>query len=608
MFVFPDKMRPIFADEAQQAQFERDGFVLVDYYTAEQVAELEKLYYDLHPVDEKGFYPSTFSKDKNYRVKADEEIRRIGNDWMAQNLVDYKVMCGSFIVKYPGLESKMGTHQDMTLVDETRFTGINIWCPLIDLNDTNGVLKVIPGSHRIVPTYRGSTIAGLYDDVQTEIVEYGQPVYLKAGQAVIFDQSIIHFSPANVSDNIRITTNTYFTNKDAEFRICFWKKEFENQVEIFEQDDTFMTNFEQFGENIFDRPKIGKSLGLFTYNFPKLTTQWLQELYGKPKKQRNLKQLFVDEKLQAQFDTQGFVKIPFLPQQDIDTLLTLFYALHPSITALGFQSSSYSSNYAYKKECSDKITAIFTKHYEQIFVNYRAFGSAFLFKQPDAYSELPIHQDWTITDEENYVALNIWVPLCNTDETNGTLFVLPGSQYGIVKPIRCPTLPMFFEGNEPLMIDHCIPMNAKAGEAVILNQSIVHYSPPNRSNKIRVAITSGVLSAAPKMVFHYRAPEVKGEVEVLEMPDNFLISFEECMNKIYERPTMGKSVGTRRFIPPVLSKEELIVALNSMKEKSGIGTPIFSAKQIPETAPITITAKEVREMGLFQKILKSLGL
>ena len=41
-----------------------------------------------------------------------------------------------------------------------------------------------------------------------------------------------------------------------------------------------------------------------------------------------------------------------------------------------------------------------------------------------------------IVDEEKFVALNIWVPLCDTDETNGTLYVLPGSQYGIVKAIR----------------------------------------------------------------------------------------------------------------------------------------------------------------------------
>jgi len=56
----------------------------------------------------------------------------------------------------------MCVHQDMTLVDESKFSGINIWVPLVDLTEKNGVLQVLPGSHRIFPRYRGSTIPGIY--------------------------------------------------------------------------------------------------------------------------------------------------------------------------------------------------------------------------------------------------------------------------------------------------------------------------------------------------------------------------------------------------------------------------------------------------------------
>lgn len=597
MFQFPDKMMRVFADEQQQQQFERDGYIVVDLYTPEQIAELEALYKRLHPIDEQGFFPSTFSADKNYRTEADKEIRRICDTWISKNLVDYQVMCGSFIVKYPGPASVMGVHQDMTLVDETKYTGINIWCPLVDLNDYNGVLHLIKGSHRVIPTYRGSTIAGLYDDVQQEILQYMEPLYLRAGQAVIFDQSIIHYSPPNLGDGIRITTNVYFTHKDADFQICYWNKDMGNKIEVFEQDNTFMTNFEQFGENIFDRPKIGNSKGLYDYNFPKLTPQWLEEKFGKPV---NYKHLFQDAALQQQFDTMGYVKVPFINADEIKTLTDKFYELHPDINLIGFQSSSYSSDYAYKKKCSDEIAKVFNPRFEQIFKNYRPFGSAYLFKQPDEYSMLPIHQDWTIVNEDKYVALNIWVPLIDTDENNGTLYVLPGSQYGEVKPIRCPTLPMFFEGNEQLMMDNCIPLNAKAGEAVILNQSLIHYSPPNKSDKIRIAITSGVMSEKPSMVFHYRPNKDKNEVEAIKMEDNFLISFEDFMKKIYERPTMGKSLGMRPYEPKVYSTEELNILIGEMAEKTGRKKP---------TAPSnTAMVKPVKEKSVFKKILELVGI
>jgi len=47
---------------------------------------------------------------------------------------------------------------------------------------------------------------------------------------------------------------------------------------------SFMTNFEQFGDNIFDRPKVGKSLGLVDYNFPKID---LENLFRKEVKQES---------------------------------------------------------------------------------------------------------------------------------------------------------------------------------------------------------------------------------------------------------------------------------------------------------------------------------
>lgn len=276
MFAFP-KMLKVFRDDAHQQQFERDGFIRLPFYTPDEISKLEALYYRLHPRDEKGFFPSTFSKDKNYRQEADREIRRICERPIAQYCTDIKVMCGSFIVKSPGPESGMCVHQDMSLVDESRFTGINIWVPLVDLSVKNGALFVIPGSHRFFPTYRGSTIPEFFSGVMDEMIDYLHPVLLKAGEAVFFDQSIIHFSPPNYSDRLRIVTNTYFTHKDAVFRTYYYDRDnHKGCVEAFEQDEHFMTDFEQFGSNIHDRPKVGKSLGLVDYDFPKIDKSYLE--------------------------------------------------------------------------------------------------------------------------------------------------------------------------------------------------------------------------------------------------------------------------------------------------------------------------------------------
>lgn len=285
MFQFAP-MKRIFRSDALQEEFEREGFVVVDFYDPAQMEEVKRLYHTLHPKDEQGFFPSTFSKNKAYRENTDLELKRIGLKRFDELLQDYQVINGSFIVKTPGEDSYLHVHQDMTLVDESEFTGINIWSPMVDLTDENGVLYILPGSHRFFPTYRGHTLRGFYDGIQEEIKDYMIPYYLKAGQAVIFDQSIIHFSPPNTGNDIRIVTNVYVTHRDARFVICYHDKEnpeWKNKVERFEQDLTFMTSYEQFGANIYERPKIGKSLGTVYYNFPELDIAELEGRFGKPR-------------------------------------------------------------------------------------------------------------------------------------------------------------------------------------------------------------------------------------------------------------------------------------------------------------------------------------
>jgi hypothetical protein len=309
MFTFP-KMKKVFRDAAMQEEFEKNGFVIVDFYTSEEVEEVKALYHKLHPKDEEGFFPSTFSKDKNYRETTDSELRRIGDRRFNELLMDFQVINGSFIVKSPGQDSYLHVHQDMTLVDESEFTGINIWTTTVDLTDSNGVLYALPGSHRFYPSYRGHTLRGFYDGIQEEIKDYMTAYYLRAGQAVIFDQSIIHFSPPNLGDQIRIVSNVYFTHKEARFLICYHKKndsEWMNRVELFEQDMSFMTNYEQFGANIYDRPRMGKSLGLVHYDFPELTIDELESRFGK----RRLREFTPTKKVElpsveeASVQTQG---------------------------------------------------------------------------------------------------------------------------------------------------------------------------------------------------------------------------------------------------------------------------------------------------------------
>ena len=193
---------------------------------------------------------------------------------------DYRVHCGSFIVKGNDEKSVLKMHQDMTLVDESIYTGINIWIPLVDLTKENGAIEVLPRSHRLFKTYRGASLPDIYNGIEESVHKVMQPLYLKAGQAIIFDQSIIHYSPANKSNNTRPVINTFITHKNAGIQICYWDKIRKNEIEIFEQEPDFMVNFQNFGHDIFSRPSIGRSIGYAPFDFPKITNQLLESEYG----------------------------------------------------------------------------------------------------------------------------------------------------------------------------------------------------------------------------------------------------------------------------------------------------------------------------------------
>ena len=276
MFSFPIQYKQLLKDNEKQFQLAEDGYTIVPFYDINQLSELNQLFENIQPKSLSGIYPSTFSSDDNYGKLADSEIKSLASSSISNLFHNHKVVVASFIVKYPGNDSYMDVHQDMTLVDESKYSGVNIWCPLQDITFENGILHVLPKSHRILPTYRSASIRPVYDKliIKRAIAGLSIPITVKAGEAIIFDQSIIHFSDSNRTNIPRIVTNIFITDKKANFQIAYHEPSYGNKVELFEQADDFMINFRQFGENITVRPKIGKSKGMFDYRFPRLNLQY----------------------------------------------------------------------------------------------------------------------------------------------------------------------------------------------------------------------------------------------------------------------------------------------------------------------------------------------
>lgn len=269
--------------------------------------------------------------------------------------------------------------------------------------------------------------------------------------------------------------------------------------------------------------------------------------------------IFKEEKLQHELNVNGFVKIKLLEESDVKELSQLFNKYFPN-PSKDFYSSSYENNYEVKKEISDQIGRLILPNLENIFTNYTWFGSAFLSKGNGPRSEMPMHQDWTIVDETKFTALNIWTPLQNTNDENGTLEVIKGS-HKWHSELRAPTLPFYYDGYQEQLKSKLVTIPTKATEAIVLNQAVIHYSKPNKTSDMRLAITTGIKTKDAPMIFHYWNKNEPEMIEQFEQTDDFLLQFNDFHKDIFKRPEFGinrSKISFRNKKPTRKEVEDLI--------------------------------------------------
>ncbi len=68
-----------------------------------------------------------------------------------------------------------------------------MWCPLEDVNDENGNLMVLKGSHQFNRTIRGVGTPDVYRDHWKLIKQNMRSIPMKAGEAIFFFHGLIHY-------------------------------------------------------------------------------------------------------------------------------------------------------------------------------------------------------------------------------------------------------------------------------------------------------------------------------------------------------------------------------------------------------------------------------
>lgn len=227
--------------------------------------------------------------------------------------------------------------------------------------------------------------------------------------------------------------------------------------------------------------------------------------------------IFKDDELSALFDKEGYVKIPFLDDRGVDKMLQYAGTVMPFFEKCLYKtcSSTDLSSPQLVDDIDQFVSREIRPYVERIFKDYQPLLGNFLIKKPGADSVIPIHQDWTFVDEDQYYSVSIWCALQDTNHSNGNLQVIPRT-HKMSKNIRSsPSFVSGFSKIMPQIEEDLIDIPLKAGEAVIYNHALLHASPPNKSTENRVALIFGATHIEAQLVHYFLPDEFVGQNEVV---------------------------------------------------------------------------------------------
>jgi len=556
-------MIQVFKNNNDHEKFSRVGFLRKKLLDLSLTNQLKDLYHQKFPSGSHNFYSSTFLSNIEEKKALNNELISILEPAIQPLFSDYKLLGAQFLVKNPGEKGFMPFHQDWTVVDEEKHRSITVWFALDATNENNGAIKVIPYSHEFSRQKRGPGNFDLLSDIQNTLNEYSHTLLMDEGEAFIFDQSIIHGSAENTTNKPRIAVALGLVYKEAD--LFFYHRNTENSFQKYSVPNDFFITFLNDG----NAPQEGKLIEELEQNYVKVLekefTSKISQLQDNSFKNFQSEFLFKNAETQKYFDTYGYVKIPLLEANEVETLKKYYLSLnHDHVKDYGFHISLENENDDYRTGVFEKLFSTIMPKLDPQLNNYQAFTASYVIKDAGLQNIVPPHQDWSFVDETEFVSATVWVALMDVNKNNGALGIIRGS-HKIFNDARSSPSPQ----SKSILSDHVFTLfpfveviDMKAGEALIFNNKTIHASPPNISGVNRIAAGIGITNKEAQLRHYYQTPGKEKNIEVYEVDPKFFPNYNNSKMSGYfsrgEKPQNLKVIESFKKISPEFSREEMV--------------------------------------------------
>jgi hypothetical protein len=276
--------------------------------------------------------------------------------------------------------------------------------------------------------------------------------------------------------------------------------------------------------------------------------------------------LFKDPAAQHEFDSKGYVVIPFLSRSEVAELAA-FYSSLQFESAVPRLSSVITERPMLARQIRQEFNRIAADAIDRHFASCDLILGNFLVKRPNPEGVTPPHQDWTMVDEARVSAGVAWVAVADVDLENGAMGVLPGSR-SLFSDVRC--APSAFAYRLLPYAAYAMDLFPyldfrvlEAGEALVFGAGGVHGSLPNKTQSPRVAATFSLAPRGTQFSLPYLLPHTDlSKFESFEFGvDDFVEYDNSRLTDLYERgtrPSDLKSLGVFDFRPKRIGADEAI--------------------------------------------------
>ncbi len=236
-----------------------------------------------------------------------------------------------------------------------------------------------------------------------------------------------------------------------------------------------------------------------------------------------MRPVFFDQQYNILLKKQGFIVLPLLDENEVNFLLSEHKKIEPERVE-AFYTSIWHNDESYRKKVNEMIASIIPKKLSNIIINYKPVFANFMVKKAQEKSHLDFHQDWTFVDEKEFVALNVWIPLVDTNKYNGALQIIKGSHHFDI-PYRGRNIEgPYWHLSKYIRLFFAHLLEIKKGYAVIFDERLIHGSFDNTSLEDRIAV-SNVMIPQEAPILHYFKTETGNTIQKIQVNPEFFTRF-----------------------------------------------------------------------------------